>query len=313
MESKIKSDDPKYFYLVVLITVAIAGGIIWQLFFTEPLTGSPDPRLERIPDVGFMMLDSRLFREMDPFIRGDRYLLPWDLTKTTDPFRPPRVPLSQEMREWWSIFNIVLDIEEDSWIGVFPDMISGEEDPTLVLLDGRWYEFNLTAIEDDCDFQIFNEDNDSIILYEVERDGRLLYRAMIEEGLIGYRCGQDEETAGEITVLSTEDYDSEDLFVEGTSQTLIETGLALSDLLVEIEYSEDYIDGQTIGEYRDAYSRMENRLETLNSQYGGADEEEGLSPEEESEIRDGAREIKAEAEQRRDNLVEQREVLQEEE
>lgn len=103
--------------------------------------------------------------------------------------------------------EILLDGQTDGWIGVEPDSITDEENPTLVLTAGDSYEITFENVDGgDHNLEIVDEDDDVVDEYETdtideEGDTETLEIDEVSDEMIEYVCRQHDETMrGEIEV-----------------------------------------------------------------------------------------------------------------
>ena len=259
-EKKEGKKDYKYFYAIVLITFAIVGVVIWQIFFVSDLHHiSPDSGFEETPDVDLVFLDSYAFGGLDHFERGDVPLLPWKQVRNENPFQTPRVPRDRDLRRWWAVFNIELRTETESLIGQSPDMIEGYLNPTLILFEGRWYEIKWGGNQEGVNLKIVGDDDEVLI----ESDGEDFLEFQASAEMSEYRS--DEGAEGIINIITDEDYDSgiQD-FEEYQDDTLLMiAGSDLSNLHNRIRSLEDEFVEEEIRRGERVYSELEGEFREI--------------------------------------------------
>ncbi|ELY56523.1 blue (type 1) copper domain-containing protein [Natronococcus amylolyticus DSM 10524] len=103
--------------------------------------------------------------------------------------------------------EIFLEGANDGWIGVEPDSITDEENPTLVLTAGDSYEITFENIDgSNHNLEIVDGDDDVVDEYETETtdeegDTETLEIEEITDGMAEYVCRHHDETMrGEIEV-----------------------------------------------------------------------------------------------------------------
>ena len=265
--AKNKKGESKYFYAIVLITLAIGGFIVWELFFSGAVyERTTDPSLERTPEVDLLFLDSHYFGSLTEFNRGDDPLLPWQEESKSNPFRAMRVPEDRNVRDWWGVFNLGFRVEEDGLIATEPSLVEGAEVPELILFDGRSYEISLIG-DANAIFEI-TADTGRVIL-ENEMDDTFVFQADSE--MNSYRV---ENYSGDITVTAQEgngdreEVDRRDLLFSarrGLSSFYNEIRGSSSELSPEEEEDADLVHAELESELR--------RIEDLALQNQVEDEE----------------------------------------
>ncbi len=239
MENNIK-DDPKYFYIVVLITFGLIGIIVWQIFFTnyEPFVESNND-VENIPQINFPFLDSFIFKDLNSFKRADEPLLSWNGNRD-NPFMEPSVPQDENVRDWWGVFNVKLTLTEEGLKGAYPPSIEGDTDPDLILFEGRAYSISVESEDnEECDFTIQNEEGTPLYTLETETETELNIRATNE--ILNYSCLNQ---SGQITIIENENIESEDFedrFKE-EFESLKEKLDSLNQSIIEDEQQQKYSD-----------------------------------------------------------------------
>ena len=267
-----KPNESKYFYIVVLITLALGGVIVWQLFFADDMFQVfDDPGYEEVPELDFVFFDSYTFQDLSEFRRGDDPLLPWRQVRNQNPFQSPQIPRDRSLREWWAIFNIQLN----DWRGVYPSMIEGEVSPNLILFEGRWYELVLKDFDELDGFVIANEEGESLIQFSEEKISEEVIRFQASSTMAAYGNGEiqgDIEVIedGEYEVLRTEDDDYE----QSGMDLLMAAGSDLSAFYEEVRELEDDLEEDEINEMERVYSELENEFQSLEEIVleGGVDE-----------------------------------------
>jgi hypothetical protein len=247
MENNIK-DDPKYFYIVVLITFGLIGIIVWQLFFTnyEPFVESKT-NIEEIPQINFPFLDSFAFQGLNSFKKADEPLLSWEGNRS-NPFTKPSIPEDQTARNWWGVFNIKLSLTNEGLIGVYPSLIEGEINPKLILFENRVYSFTVegSAETEDCSFTVENEAGIPLHALETEEENEFSFKATTET--LTYSCLDKD---GQIEIIESENFQAnefENRFA-GNFETMESNLKKLTELVAE--------------ENQELYSNFEERFNRL--------------------------------------------------
>lgn len=268
------NNGARYFYTVVFITLTIAGVVVWQLFFSGDRYEAPDEdRLENTPKVDFAFLDSHIFGDLDNFQKKDEPLLPWEQIRNPNPFKSPEIPKERELRNWWAIFNIELNLEDDKWVGVYPEVIKDEEFPTLTLFEDRWYEFKWNNSSDD-NFEIMTENEETIVDFNKDKEeDSLKFQASKDMSKYKAEGGDDQ---GEIDIITSdfENYGSSEEDNEEERESLIEAGNELSELHSQIEASKESLDEDLIIEAEEAYSELEMQFQQLEESIDSEEKEE---------------------------------------
>ena len=257
-----KSNDSKYFYVVVLLTVGLVGIVVWQLFFADDMFQIFDePGYEDVPEIDFAFFDSYTFQDLDEFRRGDDPLLPWRQIRNQNPFRAPEIPRNRSLRDWWAVFNISLQVENYEWEGSYPSMIEGDTNPTITLFENRWYELEWVDLDEDHHFSIMDEDEEELMRKEDEES--LRFQASTEMALYGNSEVQGDIEIieeGEYEVLRDEEYEDED---QSDMEVLMAAGSELSDFYDEIRAIEDELTEEEINQAQRIYSQLENDFQEM--------------------------------------------------
>ncbi|MGM0438981.1 MAG: hypothetical protein ACQEP3_00895 [Patescibacteria group bacterium] len=259
------NSDSRYFYVVVFITLSIAGIIVWQLFFTKGnYKAAVDTSLENTPKVDFAFLDSYTFQNLNKFQKGDEPLLPWDQIRNPNPFKSPEIPQERELKNWWAIFNIELELKENEWLGVYPEIIEEEKAPTLTFFEGRWYELKFSNLSDENDFKIINTSGETVVNFERDRKGEVL-KFQATEGMDKY-ISEQQDAQGEINIVRNGLENNQSLENEQQKEVenlLREAGNDLSELDDQIEEAEETLEEDLINEAKNIYSELETEFQQL--------------------------------------------------
>ena len=260
-----KGNDSKYFYVVVLLTVGLVGIVVWQLFFADDMFQIFDePGHEDVPEIDFSFFDSYTFQDLDEFRRGDDPLLPWRQIRNQNPFRSPEIPRSRSLRDWWSVFNIKLQVENQEWEGFYPSMIEGDTNPTITLFEDRWYELKWTDLDEGHYFSIMNEDEEELKRKEDEEP--LRFQASTEMTLYGNSEVQGDIEVieeGEYEVLRDEEYDDED---QSDIEILMTAGSELSGFYDEIRTVEENLTEEEVNQAQRVYSQLEGDFQEIEEE-----------------------------------------------
>ncbi|ELY86517.1 hypothetical protein C483_18945 [Natrialba hulunbeirensis JCM 10989] len=94
--------------------------------------------------------------------------------------------------EWEDVDTIELDGATGGWEGVAPDMIAGEQNPTVVLFEGQEYDFTwYNADSGTHNIEIWDEDEEIVDDYatdQVNDDEQTLSGVVASEEMAYYRC-----------------------------------------------------------------------------------------------------------------------------
>ncbi|OIB55483.1 cupredoxin domain-containing protein [Natrialba sp. SSL1] len=108
--------------------------------------------------------------------------------------------------EWEDVDTIELDGATGGWEGVAPDMIAGEQNPTIVLFEGQEYDFTWYNQDSGThNIEIWDEDEEIVDDYatdQVNDDEQTLEGVVASEEMAYYRCEPHGQMQGEIQVES---------------------------------------------------------------------------------------------------------------
>ncbi len=271
-----KNSDPKYFYTVVLITVAIIGFVVWEVFISDYEHDEImiDHSLQRFPNIDLVFLDSYFFQNLNTFHRGDSPFLLWDKVLVENPFHAPRIPTDSRLREWWENFNLVFKVDDDGWTGIFPDRIAGERNPEVFLFEGRWYEITIENFSgEEHDFKI--EDSAGDIVFDSgeiadKREEKFEFKA--EDGMVSYFSSFGGGMRGDIVIIGKDDYDTtlEDYQTEGEREAenlLMRAGEKLTEFHRALERVKEFLEEDIRSEMEENYSEFEERFRDIEERY----------------------------------------------
>ncbi len=281
MVKEIKQDDSRYFYLVVFMTFVIVGLVAWQSFFAsyQDPKEMTNPRFQRMPEFDFVFFDSYPFQALSPFVRGDDPLLLWDKIRNKNPFESPRIPQDRELRNWWELFNISLEFDGQSWIGSYPSLIKTNENPEIILFEGRWYKIKITnETEEDVVFQLINKENEIVAQFdEVGKNESQEFEFLADRRLAKYILKGEGSIGGDIRIVEDDDYElitetEEEEEVQTDEEkigqeALIELGQEISRLYETIQTAENYFENEKIRDISQVYADYERLFREIESNY----------------------------------------------
>ncbi|ELY90542.1 hypothetical protein C483_10796 [Natrialba hulunbeirensis JCM 10989] len=106
--------------------------------------------------------------------------------------------------EWEDVDTIELDGATGGWEGVAPDMIAGEQNPTIVLFEGQEYDFTWYNQDSGThNIEIWDEDEEIVDDYatdQVNDDEQTLEGVVASEEMAYYRCEPHGQMQGEIQI-----------------------------------------------------------------------------------------------------------------
>lgn len=254
--AKKRDNDPRYFYAVVLLTLAIAGVMIWEIFFSGAVyERSTDPSLERAPEVDMFFLDSRYFNSLTEFERGDDPLLPWKEASKNNPFSSPVVPEERTVRDWWGIFNLGFATEDSELMATKPTIVEGENLPDLILFEERTYQLDLKEVEGT--FEIVDNAGTSVSSYEHQEDEDIVFTA--SSAMDGYRVG---DLSGSVRVVDREGSETEEEELD-RGEILLSGRSILSSYYNTIRRAVSELDEEDIDQADSIHSDLESQLRSI--------------------------------------------------
>ena len=265
--------DSNYFYLIVFITLALVGVVVWQLFFADGMFEIiEEPRYEEAPEINLLFFDSHAFQNLSEFRRGDERLLPWRQVRNENPFKSPRIPRDRTLRDWWSTFNIELNFENNRWIGVYPPVIDNNSNPDLTLFNERWYELKINNLNKEDGFFITDTEGNILISFEDDATDEETIRFQASKNMSVYG---NQRTQGAIQVLNSEEYDvlsSEELDGDRSDMDLLmSAGGSLSSFYEQIQETEEDLDSSQLDEAQRLYSEFEKEFQDIESAVQGGE------------------------------------------
>ncbi len=275
MDKKTPKSDPKYFYIVVLITLFVVGFVFWQIFFIswdydESMT---NPTFIHPPNVNLVFFDSSIFQDLNEFQRGDIPLLPWQEIKIANPFEYPKVPENRTIREWWRIFNLNLSYDE-VWVGAWPQAIKEQKNPTLVLFENRWYDFELeNSSEEQIWFLFRNELGEEIKEIEIDANQKINFRTKATQDIYDYvKKDNEHATRGRVLVIGPDDYDA--VFDAGyfdqnqeIQNLFIRSGQGLSLFYQKITDISQVLPQMEFNNLSERYAQLESEFQEIERKY----------------------------------------------
>lgn len=276
MDQNTTKNNPKYFYAVVLITVAIVSFMVWEIFITDYDYDESmlDNSLQSFPNIDLVFLDSYFFQNLSVFNRGDSPLLPWSQLMIENPFRTPRIPADSQIKKWWENFNFIFEID-DGWKGIYPAMISEEINPDIFLFEERWYKVNIENFSEQThDFRI--ENNAGEILVDsgtIKPNSDKEFEFQAKSGMVSYFSSSDGMMYGNIIVMESDDYDAalkedEDQKEEEEAQKiLIQAGEKLTEFYNTLENAEEFLEEEDQNDLEMVYSEFESQFREIEENH----------------------------------------------
>lgn len=267
-EKENKKDDVKYFYLIIFITLVIAGVALWQAFFVGDLyVTEPDESYKNIPELDLVFFDSTAFQRLDEFDLKDDPLAPSGMD-LRNPFELPNIPEDSELKIWWGLSTFRVEEGEDGWIFNHPQEISEEDNPELILFEDRWYAFRFS--EKEMDFEI--RDSTGSALASLGEDDLLEFRADSDMESYG-----NNDFQGEVTVVPEgRELTDEDIERERAEDILFEASSELTSLHNTISIRSSRLGEERVEQLREEHSEFASRYSQKQDEYydEGADGDE---------------------------------------
>lgn len=260
------NNDSKYFYIVVILTVLIAGFICWELFFADYKSSvSLNSEVEEIPKINMVYLDSNQFEAKSSFDKRDIPLFAWDKNKSNNPFLKSDFPQEEALKNWWSVFTIEFDHVKSGFEGASPSIIDNINNPQIILFEDRVYKISISNLVDkECSFTIFTKEGEELYSKDLKSDDQFDFRAT--ENVANYGCKKNKER-GEIKVIANEDYQLEG---SGSIRSILEmVEEELSSFASQVENSN--LTKKKKEEAMQKHNNFQERVNSLQEQYNQGD------------------------------------------